>query len=137
MQLRDIMQGSPITASKSDTVAAAARRMRDANVGCLIITNSSQPAGIVTDRDLVIRCAGGGHAPESCTVEHHMTAPLITARPDMDLLEAVHLMTEKQVKRLPIVEGERLTGIVSFADVANALDRPMHDLLMGMGRVRR
>ena len=58
-------------------------------------------------------------------------------QPGMDILDVAHLMTEQKVKRIPVVEGNQLIGLVSFSDVAQAMDRPMHDLMMGMGAARR
>jgi len=135
------MAYKPLSVPPNETVTRAAAKMRDANVGCLVVTSGGMVAGIITDRDLVVRClsrAGeGNHRLEECTVADHMTQPVITARPDMDILEAAHLMTQQEVKRLPVVHGEDVMGLVSMSDVAQALDRPVHDLLVGMGAARR
>ena len=66
-----------------------------------------------------------------------MSSPVITAEPTMDIWDANRLMTHKKIKRLPVVKEGELIGIVSFSDIAQALDKPMHDLLVGVGAVRR
>jgi len=140
MELRTIMAYKPITVGPHETVPRAAAKMRDANVGCLVVTTGGTVAGIVTDRDLVVRCLGAtteGHNPAECTVAAHMTQPVVTAPPEMDVLEAAHLMMQQKVKRLPVVHGSEVLGLVSMSDIAEALERPVHDLLAGMGVARR
>ena len=136
MQLRNIVRGRVITIDENDTVIEAAKRMKEANIGCLVVTGSTI-AGIVTDRDLTVRCLAEAHHSAECTVSRHMSSPAITVAPTMDVLDAAHLMTERQVKRLPLVENGQLVGLVSFSDVAQAMDRPLHDLMIGMGAARR
>jgi CBS domain-containing protein len=137
MQLKGIMAKNVLTITSEETIAGAARRMQEANVGCLVITNAGNVQGIITDRDLAVRCISQGHNPQQCHVSSHMSSPVITTEPNMDILDAAHLMTEQKVKRLPVVEGDQLIGLVSFSDVAQAMDRPMHDLMVGMGAARR
>lgn len=139
MQIRDIMAGTVSTIRADEPMRAAASRMKEANVGCLVVAEgeSGTVQGIITDRDLGVRCFGECLDPLHCRVGDHMSSPIISAEPGMDVLEAAHLMVDQQVKRLPVMEGERLVGLVSFSDIAQAMDRPMHDLLVGMGAVRR
>ncbi len=137
MELKEIMAKNVCTMTGEETVTDAAKMMRECNVGCLVITNEDSVRGIITDRDLAAGCIGDGHKPEECAVSNHMSSPVITAEPATDIMEAAHMMTEKKVKRLPIVDGKRLVGLVSFSDVAMAMDRPMHDLMVGMGAARR
>ena len=137
MELGELMVKNVVTASKQDSMAAAAKRMRDARVGCLVVADGPAVQGIITDRDLIVRCVAGGHKAEECRISEHMSSPVMTAGPSMDILEAAHLLTEKQVKRLPVVEEGRLVGLVSVSDICRVLVRPMHDLLIGMGGGRR
>jgi CBS domain-containing protein len=139
MELRTIMAYKPITVGPHETVPRAAAKMRDANVGCLVVTTGGTVVGIVTDRDLVVRCLGAtseDHNPAECAVSAHMTQPVVTAGPEADVLEAAHLMTQQKVKRLPVVHGSDVIGLVSMSDIAEALERPVHDLLVGMGSAR-
>ncbi len=137
MELKDIMTTDVITVTGEDTITSAAQKMREANVGCLVVANDGTVEGIITDRDMTVNCSSEGHNPQQCNVSQHMTSPVITTEPDTDILDSVRIMTEEQVKRLPVAEDGRLVGLVSFSDIAEALDQPMHDLLIGMGAVRR
>ena len=75
--------------------------------------------GLVTDRDLVIRCLAAGKDPQSTKIREVMTGNVVTAKPDMEASVAAHLMGQKQVRRLPVVENGRLCGMVSLGDIAN------------------
>ena len=139
MQLKDIMAKRVVTVTEDESVFNAANLMRQASIGCLVIAWAGKAKGIITDRDLAIRCLSEGHNSTLCPVSKHMSTPVITAGPDMDVLYAAHLMTNKKIKRLPVVEGEdqQLVGLVSFSDIANAMMQPMMHLLAGLGASRR
>ncbi len=136
MELSAIMQ-NPVSAAPTDTTFVAAELMRDHNIGCLVISEGLRPIGMITDRDIAVRCSAAGHDPLTCTIENHMSGDLTTARPNTEVLDALHLMLAHKVKRLPVVEQQRVVGIVSYSDVAGALDVPLHELLSGMGAARR
>ena len=137
MQVRDLMKKGVVTIDPQETIKVAAEKMRNANIGCLVVTNTTTVKGIITDRDLAVRCVGYGHNPQQCPVSHHMSSPVTSTTPDADVLGTLEVMTTKMVKRLPVIEDGHLVGMVSFSDVAAALDQPMHELLIGMGAVRR
>ncbi len=137
MQLKDIMAKHLVTVTEDESVFNAANLMGQASVGCLVIARAGRAQGIVTDRDLTIRCLGEGHNPLLCPVSQHMSTPVITAGPAMEVLYAAHLMSNKKIKRLPVVEDEQLIGLVSFSDIANAMMQPMVHLLAGLGASRR
>lgn len=137
MKLRDIMNRDVVVVDQKQGVVEAARMLRDRNVGCLIVADGGDVQGVVTDRDLAIGCIAEGHDCRECHVGEHMSSPAETAQADMDILEAAHFMTEKQIKRLPIQDGDELVGLVSFSDIAHAMQEPMRDLLAGMGAARR
>ncbi|MBF8304760.1 MAG: protein YhcV [Dehalococcoidia bacterium] len=136
MKLGNIMVKRVITISSKDNIMNAARKMREGNIGCLVVSEGRKVEGIITDRDLVVSCLGAGHISQLCQVLQHMSSPVITAEPTMDIWEANRLMTHKGIKRLPVVKEGDLIGIVSFSDIAQALDKPMHDLLFGVGAAR-
>lgn len=136
MQLREIMTEIVLTITRDDTIAEAAHRMREADVGCLVVTNEGSVQGIITDRDLVVNCLSQLDNYAECEVSAHMTSPAITADADTDILDAAHQMTEHRIRRLPVVEADQLVGLVSFSDIARAMDRPMHEVLAGLGAVR-
>ncbi len=136
MRLKDIMSKKVLTIKLDDSISAAAARMKESNVGCLLVVGSGLQ-GIITDRDLAVRCIAEEHDTCDCQVSGHMSNPVITGTSDMDVLDAARLMTQKQIKRLPVMDGQNLVGLVSLSDIALALDRPMHDVLIGMGAARR
>jgi CBS domain-containing protein len=118
MQLRDIMTANVITANPSDSVLAVAQLMRDHGVGSVVITDGSgAPYAMVTDRDLTVRGLAAEHAPET-PVEECTSRPLVSGEPEMDLKEAAALMVQHRVRRLPVVDGDQLAGIVTLDDIA-------------------
>jgi CBS domain-containing protein len=136
MQLKDIMTKKVITVLEDETVTNAAREMREANIGCLVVANAGAVKGIFTDRDLTVKCLAEGHDPRLCRVSQHMTSSVIIAVPDMDILEATHLMSDKRIRRLPVLENGRLVGLVSSADIAQAMLHPIVHLMLGISPSR-
>ncbi len=120
--IRDLMTSSPATAEPSSTVADVAQIMAQEDVGPVPIVEGGRLVGLVTDRDLVIRVIAEGRDPNSTTIGEIASADLVTVQPDSDLNEALQLMAQNQVRRLPVVEGDQLVGIVAQADVARAAD---------------
>ena len=119
MQLSDIMTPAPITVSPAESVAQAARTLTHYNIGALPVCRSDGTLqGLVTDRDLVIRCIAAGRDPEKTAVREVMTSKVIYAEPSMDTAVAAHLMGSRQIRRLPVVEQGRLCGMVSLGDLA-------------------
>ena len=118
MQLREIMTSGVVTASADADVLAVAQLMRDHSVGSVVICDSEgEPAAMVTDRDLAVRALAEERSPSEPIVDHS-SRPLVTGEPEMDLEEAAALMVQHRIRRLPIVEGERLVGIVTLDDIA-------------------
>lgn len=122
MKARDIMTANPMTVLPGDSVRHAADIMRTMNIGAVPVVENARSRvlrGIITDRDIVIRCTAEGHAPD-CLVRLHMTPlPLQTVAADDDELVVLEKMERAQVRRLPVVtrDGE-LTGIIAQADLA-------------------
>jgi CBS domain-containing protein len=130
MNIRDVMTPNPRTVSPSDTIQNAAQIMRDEDTGAVPVVEDGRPIGMVTDRDIVIRAvADGGQL--SRPVSEIVTTGVVAVTPDMSTREAAELMSEHQIRRLPVVEGERLVGIVSIGDLAvkDAHDRRNGDTL--------
>jgi len=121
MLIRDIMIKEVLTVEPDETTAKAAALMRERAVLCLVIAAGETPKGILTDRDL-LGCISAAHNPHHCRVSAHMTRPVIVERPDEDLMTATRVMGQRRIKRLPIVEGGRLVGIVSLSDVVRATE---------------
>jgi CBS domain-containing protein len=118
---RDIMSGSPECASVQDTLADAARKMRDLSVGFLPICGEDERlSGTVTDRDIVLRVADGAD-PSSVRVSALADGKPVTIGADDTVDEVLRTMTEHGVRRLPVIDGHELVGVVSQADVARHL----------------
>jgi CBS domain-containing protein len=117
MNIRDVMTPNPRTVSPADSIQSAACIMRDEDTGVVPIVDNGRAVGVVTDRDIVVRAvANGGQL--SRTVGEIATNAVVCASPDMSTREAAQLMSDHQVRRLPVVENERLVGIVSIGDLA-------------------
>jgi CBS domain-containing protein len=117
--IHDLMTSNPSTIEPDKTVADAAKLMRDEDAGLIPIVEGQKLAGTITDRDIAIRVVAEGKDPQSSTVRDVMTSRLVTVDPDQDLDEALRLMAEHQVRRLPVVEEDgKLVGIVAQADIA-------------------
>ena len=120
MKLKDLMSRKVVTVEPEETVAVAARMLARHNIGSLpVSTREGKLLGVVTDRDLVIRCMASGRRPEETKVREVMTAGVISAGPEMEVWAAAHLMGRSQIRRLPVVENGKLQGMVSLGDLAN------------------
>ena len=120
---RDIMTANPQVVTPADSVSSAAEIMRDADVGVVPVVEdqgSMRLAGVVTDRDIAIRVVAEGRNGETTTREV-MSSGLATVGPDDDISSVLDLMKAEQVRRIPVVENDRLVGIIAQADVATDL----------------
>jgi len=117
MKLQEILVPDVIEVSPDETIGAAAKRMREKSVGCLVATIDGAVKGIITDRDL-LACLERNHDPYRCVVSEHMSRPVIVLRPDEEHGIAVKVMGERHVKRLVVAEHGKLLGIVSLSDLA-------------------
>ena len=116
-QVRDVMVANVVTGEPSMTAAEAAQRMIENEVGPLPIVEGDRPVAMITDRDLTARVVAEGRDPISITVGDIATTDLVTIAPDQDVNEARQLMAQHQLDRLLVVEGDRLAGIISEADI--------------------
>ncbi len=118
MRARDVMTGSLITCSPDDSVAQAAKLMRDRNTGDVLVTDDGKLIGIVTDRDVAIRAAATGRDPTQVPVRSFMSKHPVTGKPDWDLNRIAKVLAKHQIRRLPIVEDGLPVGIISLGDLA-------------------
>ena len=116
--VRDVMTREPLQISAEKTIAGAARLMRDEDIGDLIVSDGNRVLGMVTDRDIVIRAIAEGLDPERDTVDAVFSGGVSTVSPDAPIEEAVRMMRENAVRRLPVVDGGALVGVVSLGDLA-------------------
>ncbi|MDB5081280.1 MAG: putative signal transduction protein with domain [Chloroflexi bacterium] len=117
-KVREVMTTDVDMVSPSTKIGEAARQMRDMNVGSLPVVDRQELVGIVTDRDITIRVTADGVNPDEVLVKEVMTAGPVTVRPDQTLDEASEMMSQHQVRRLPVVEKGKLVGMLALGDVA-------------------
>lgn len=121
MQVRDLMNPGVVSITPGESAALAARLMSRHNVGSLpVCGEDGHLRGIVTDRDVVTRCIAAEEDPAQTPVRDIMTRSCTVVAPGDDPREAARLMAARQVRRLPVVEGGKLVGMVSLGDLATA-----------------
>jgi len=120
--IRDLMTVNPLILDASCNVIDAAREMRDRDIGDVLVANDGSLCGIVTDRDLVVRCLAEGGDPSQTTLKDLCSSKLAMLQSDASIDEAVELMKERAVRRVPVVEGDTAVGIVSLGDLAELRD---------------
>ncbi|MDP4085694.1 MAG: CBS domain-containing protein [Bacillota bacterium] len=116
-KIRDIMTDDVECCSLLDNIYEVAVKMKELNVGAIPIVDQERLIGMITDRDIVLRCIADKR-PASSKVEEVMSKTLITISTDATSNEAARLMAENQIRRLPVVDGDKLIGIVSLGDFA-------------------
>jgi CBS domain-containing protein len=116
--IKEIMTRDVRACEPNATVADAAKVMAQGDVGPVPIVEDGRLVGIVTDRDIAVRVVAEGRDANATTVKEIASTDLVTVSPGDDLDEALNLLAQRQVRRLPVVEGERLVGIVAQADIA-------------------
>lgn len=124
MQVKDIMSTNVVTVKQEDTAQCAAELMREHNIGAIPVVTGKNVCGMLTDRDIVLRCVAPGKQPGSCRVGELMTSCAACVTPTQSVSDAISLMSNEQVRRLPVLENGQLTGIVSLADVARIRKSP-------------
>ncbi len=121
MQVRHVMTTPVIRIGAEESVSVAARTLTHYNIGALPVCGSDgKLCGVITDRDIVTRCLAANRSPEDTTVRQIMTSQVFSVKPDMDAGAAAHLMGRQQVRRLPVVENEKLCGMLSLGDLAGS-----------------
>lgn len=121
MKVRDVMTSPAIRIHPEEPVSVAARRLEHYNIGALPVCGSDgKVCGMVTDRDIVVRCLAAERRPENTTVEQVMTGRVLTVDAETSLADAAKLMGEQQIRRLPVVQSGKLCGMLSLGDLAGA-----------------
>src|SRR5215472_6043597 len=121
--IREVMTTNPSTIEPDGNVVEVARIMKQEDAGVVPVTENGRLTGMVTDRDIAIRVVAEGKDPQSTTVREVASTDLVTIDPQQDLDEALRLMAQHKVRRLPVVEEDgRLVGVVAQADVAREGD---------------
>ncbi|MDQ4040903.1 MAG: CBS domain-containing protein [Actinomycetota bacterium] len=116
--VNDVMTGDPRTVAPGDTIAEAARAMRESDAGDVLVVDQGRLSGIVTDRDIAIRAVADGRDPNETPVSEVCTTDVHTLTPDQSVDDAIRLMREHNVRRIPVVQDGRPAGVVSLGDLA-------------------
>ena len=121
MKIREVMSQPVIRIGAEETVAVAARTLTHYNIGALPVCGSDgRLQGLVTDRDLVTRCIAAGRDPQKTKVSQVMSGSVVGVPPDLKTEDAAEIMGRRQIRRLPVLENERLCGMVSLGDLTRA-----------------
>ena len=137
MKVKQIMTTDVSTVAPNDTVTKAASIMKQLNIGSVPVTDGNRVVGMVTDRDITLRGVAKGGDPNQNILEV-MTSDIKYATPDMDVHAVADLMAENQVRRLPVIDNDKLVGIVAIGDLAvenmfeNEAGEALHNISMGI-----
>jgi CBS domain-containing protein len=117
VRISEVMTQGVVTAQTDDTLRSIGELMRDRNVGSVVICDGERPVGVITDRDLALAVVADRVEPDD-TARSHASAPIVTGEVEMDIEEAVAVMIQHRIRRLPVLQGEELAGIVTIDDLA-------------------
>ncbi len=117
MKVSEKMTKDPVTVKASATAKEVAEMMRKENIGTVLVEENGRLKGIVTDRQIATKVVAAGKDPAKTRVSEVMTENPVTGSPDMEMEDVTKIMGEMGYRRIPIVEGERLVGIISAADI--------------------
>jgi CBS domain-containing protein len=117
-QVKELMTERPVTLAKDASLADAAKLMRDRDIGDVIVVDGEAAAGIVTDRDIVIRGIAEGADPNTTKLGQVVSGELNAVAPDDPVERAIAVMREKAIRRVPVLEGDRPVGVLSIGDLA-------------------
>ncbi|KJY39147.1 MULTISPECIES: CBS domain-containing protein [unclassified Streptomyces] len=139
-RVHEVMTGNPVTVEQLTSLAEAARVMRDAGIGDVLVVDQGRLCGILTDRDIVVRALAEDQDPAETTVRAICSGDPLTVRPDDRVDQAIDLMRRRALRRLPVVEAENgeLVGIVTLGDLEVERDpgSPLSAIAAAEGRDR-
>ena len=121
--IRDVMTQDPECVSSDTTVVEAAKLMKDKEFGAVLCKDDDQVSGILTDRDIALRVVAEGKDPTSTTVDEVATKNIKALSPDDSVEDAIKLVREQNVRRVPVLEDAKPVGIVSIGDLARERDK--------------
>ncbi len=117
----ELMVEEVVTVKKDESVQRVAGLMTERKIGSIVIVENKEPIGIVTERDLVTRILALGRDPGDITIQEIMSKPVISISKDKSISDAVHLMKERDIRRLMVTEDDKLVGIISTKDITGYL----------------
>lgn len=119
MKVSEIMTENPVTIDLESTAKDAAKIMKEESLGTVLVAEGARLEGIVTDRQIAIKVVATEKDPKKTKVSEFMTKDPITVSPDTDIEEVSRIIGDNGIRRVPVVQGERLVGIISAADIAD------------------
>lgn len=125
-KVSEIMSKNVVALPLWRSIAFAAQQMRDANVGAIVVTEVENPNtlyGVITDRDLVVRCLAAGRDPNETKLAEVCSREPTTLSPTDEVSQAEELMAAKAIRRIPVMDDNRVVGVVSLGDLAIENDR--------------
>jgi CBS domain-containing protein len=117
VRIGEVMTQGVVTADAGDGLRLVGELMRDRNVGSIVVTEHGRPVGVITDRDLALAVVADG-VDAGDRAGRHASRPIVTGDAEMDLEEAVALMVQHRIRRLPVLDSQELVGIVTIDDLA-------------------
>jgi len=117
LKVKDVMVKNIVTIGARASVKKAVELMNKHEIGCLIVVNKEKPVGIVTERDMLKRVLLQHKDPRKTRVSSIMSKPLMVGKPQTDLREAVALMVERRIKKLPVIKNTKLLGLLTLTDI--------------------
>ena len=118
MLVKDVMNKKVLTCSPETSAREASSTMTDNRIGSLVVLRNGKIVGILTERDILKAVATGNSDFDSLPVEQIMTRYIISIKPDAGIEKAINLMVENDIKKLPVISGEKLVGIITTNDIA-------------------
>lgn len=120
MKAKEIMTKQVVSVGTDSTVTEAAKKMQSADIGSLPVEENHQLVGMITDRDIVLRSIATNNDPNQTRCEQIMSTDIVAVSPDSSIEEIAGLMSNQQIKRIPVVEQQRVIGMISLKDVSQA-----------------
>ncbi len=118
LKVEDVMVKEVITIDQNSTIKEAAEVMNKFEIGCLIAVRKGKAIGMITERDLLKRIVAEARDATETKVKDVMSSPLVVIEPSVELEEAIKLMLQMKIKKLPVVDGKRLVGLITLTDIA-------------------
>ena len=125
MEVSELMHSDPHAVGVDTNISEAARLMKETGANCLVVMRDQRVEGIITDRDMALGCLVDGHVSWKCQVYKHMTLQRQTVSPRLHFGDASVMMIDRDIDHLPVLEEGQLVGLISSAQLFQAIDREM------------